>query len=83
MRRYWIQFAGTDLPIGFQMGCGITAHTRDDALGLLRAIWPNQARAPVISDVSEDVDIRSLDQKHVTPNVGDITKRGVCFPNVG
>ncbi len=81
LRRYWFRFANTDLADGFRMGCGITAFTRDDAIGLLREFWPRENDVPIIADVSEDVDLRALDQNHVTPNIGDVTRRGVWFPN--
>jgi hypothetical protein len=29
----------------------------------------------------EDVDIRELDQNHVIPNIGVVSKQGVWFPN--
>jgi hypothetical protein len=28
----------------------------------------------------EDVDLSSLEQKHVLPNLGDVTARGIWFP---
>ncbi len=66
--------------MGFRMGCGVTAFTRDDAFALLLSVWPATGNGPVIISVSEDVDVRTLDQKHVIPNMGDVTRRGVWFP---
>ncbi|MGD9814272.1 MAG: hypothetical protein AB7Q23_00965 [Hyphomonadaceae bacterium] len=83
LRRFWIRLAGGEIPVGFRMGCGITAFTRDDALGLLLTVWPALEGDPVIVDVTEDVDLTTLDQNHVLPNVGDVTRRGVWFPNFG
>lgn len=65
------------------MGCGVTAFTRDDAFALLLGVWPSECDGPVILDVSENVDLTTLDQKHVLPNIGDVTRRGVWFPNFG
>jgi hypothetical protein len=83
MRRYWISFSGPDIPVGFRMGCGITASSRDDAFALLLKVWPAERDGPTISNIAEDVDLITLDQTHVLPNVGDATQRGVWFPNFG
>jgi hypothetical protein len=83
LRRFWIRLAGDEMPVGFQMGCGVTAYTRDDAFALLLKVWPAKRGGPVIIDVSEDVDLTTLDQRHVLPNIGDMTRRGVWFPNLG
>jgi hypothetical protein len=83
LRRYWISFAGPNIPVGFTMGCGVTALSRDDALAHLLKVWPAKHDGPAISNVAEDVDLTTLDQKHVLPNIGDVTRRGVWFPNFG
>lgn len=83
LQRYWIGFVGADIPVGFRMGCGVTAFSRDDAFALLLKVWPGENDGPTIVDVVEDVDLTTLDQKHVLANVGDVTKRGVWFPNFG
>lgn len=83
LRRYWIHLGSpSELPIGFRMGAGVTAFTRDDAIALLLKVWPIDAEGPVILDVSEDIDLTVLDQSHILPNVGDVTRRGVWFPNL-
>jgi hypothetical protein len=82
LRRFWIRLAGDEMPVGFRMGCGVTAYTRDDAFALLLKVWPATRGEPVIIDVSED-DLTTLDQRHVLPNIGDVTRRGVWFPNFG
>jgi hypothetical protein len=35
---------------------------------------------PAVVQVVENVDVSTLDQKHVLPNIGDVTVRGVWFP---
>ena len=37
----------------------------------------------VIRRFSEDVDLTTLDPNHVLPNIGNVTRRGVWFPNFG
>ncbi len=83
LRRFWIRCDGDEIPVGFRMGCGVTAYNRDDAFALLLGVWPAEGDGPVIREVSEDIDLTRLDQKHVLPNIGDVTRRGVWFPNFG
>jgi hypothetical protein len=33
-----------------------------------------------IKTINEDVDIRSLDENHVVPNIGEVVGRGLWFP---
>jgi hypothetical protein len=83
MRRFWFEL---DLsidkphPPGTLLGCGITAYDLNDALGILHNTVFNGFAAPKIKNVKEDIDIRSLDQGHVIPNMGVVTNRGVWFP---
>lgn len=79
LRRFWIRLADDELPVGFRLGCGVTAYNRDDAFALLLKFWSAKHSGPVITDVSEDVDLTTLDEKHVLPNIGDVTRRGVWF----
>jgi hypothetical protein len=62
------------------MGCGVTAHDYDDALALLRETVFGGAELPKVAAVAEDVDISTLDVRHVRPNMGNPTMRGVWFP---
>jgi hypothetical protein len=76
LTRYWFKFAVT----GHELGCGVTAHDHDDAVALLRdTVFAGEA-LPKVEEVIEDVDIRSLDQKHVIPNMEPPIWRGVWFP---
>jgi len=75
LRRYWF---ATKQHLGF----GVTAFSVDDA----RALVEDAARALGIDyevlEIIEDVDIRSLDQGHVAPNMGLPNFRGVWFPSL-
>jgi hypothetical protein len=80
LRRYWFRFDGIGpdvLPTG---GCGVTAHSYDDALFILsQTIFKDQIM-PAVVEMIEDVDIRTLDQGHVVPNMEAPVWRGVWFP---
>ena len=83
LRRYWIRFASdTDspLPLGLRHGCGVTAFNHDDALSILAATVFRGDKLPAIASVEEDIDVSSLDQGRVIPNMGVPTRRGVWFP---
>jgi hypothetical protein len=80
LRRFWFTFrvAPEFSPLG--LGCGVTARCREDAIQILSATVFAGRAVLMIESVVEDVDIRSLDQGHVVPNMGDVTQRGVWFP---
>ena|SRR6516225_7716623 len=83
LHKYWIKFElsiNDPHPIGTLMGCGVTAFSREDALTLLQQRVFQSQLLPPIKRFIEDVDTASLDPNHVTPNIGDPTKRGLWFP---
>jgi hypothetical protein len=81
--RFWFDFdSAVEVPVGFRLGCGVTAHSEADAYRLLNSIWPS-AGDPPVSRVVAEVDRAQLEQNHVLPNVGDLDVRGVWFPNFG
>ena len=80
LHRYWIKLA-PPAPVGFTLGCGVTAFSEDDARALLQGEFSETP--PVIATVEADVDVSSLDAKHIIPNMGDCTQRGFWYPNLG
>jgi hypothetical protein len=80
LHRYWIKLAAPE-PIGFKLGCGVTAFTEDDAKKLVFSQFSDAP--PVIASMESDVDVSTLDPKHVIPNIGDCTRRGIWFPALG
>ncbi len=74
LRRFWFPVAG-------HLGVGVTAPTLSQARALAEAararVWPN---APAIDDVIEDVDLQTLDARHVIPNMAPAVWPGVWFP---
>jgi hypothetical protein len=62
-------------PAAINLGCGVIAFSREDALALLR----ERVFLPVL-EVIDDITRTALDQKHVVPNLGRVEERGVWFP---
>ena len=66
---------------------GVTAYSKEDAKQLIIETVNCYGLRPYIdnlndeTEVIEDIDIRTLDQGHVMPNMGDITFRGVWYPH--
>ena len=79
LRRYWLEFA-TPAPVGFTLGCGVTAFSETEARELALKVCHGE---PVITSILSDIDVSALDAKRVIPNMGDCTQRGVWFPNFG
>jgi hypothetical protein len=83
LHRYWFKFdlkIGDPHPVGVLPGCGVTARDREDAIKLLKERVFTQHPFPNIVSVQEDVDVSSLDSKHVRPNMENPVVRGVWFP---
>jgi hypothetical protein len=75
LRRFWFHVPG-------QWGIGVSAETLSAAIELAAHAavdmgWPFD---PAL--VEEDVDVRTLDQGHVIPNMAPPVWRGVWFPRV-
>jgi hypothetical protein len=82
LRRFWFEFEAdpTGLPLGMSYGCGVTARDYDDALALLRErAFPGGVIPRFLRSV-EDVDVSTLDPRHVLPNMHPPVVRGIWFP---
>jgi hypothetical protein len=83
LRRFWFEFdvsGSSDLPAGIRMGCGVTAHTHEDAGLLVQERVFRGASLPPITQLVPDVDVSTLDPGHVRPNMGNPAVRGIWFP---
>ncbi|WP_155847377.1 hypothetical protein [Asticcacaulis sp. AC402] len=80
LHRYWYTFKGPPPfnPLG--LGCGVTAYDDVDAAKILAATIFVKHGILDVEAVVEDVDVRGLDKHHVIPNIGDVSRRGVWFP---
>ena len=81
-RRFWFTFTKPARPTILSMGCGVTAYDLADARKLLQEQVFSNYGAELIDEVIEDIDISTLDDKHVRPNMGNPVVRGVWFPHV-
>jgi hypothetical protein len=80
LKRFWIRFRSIPAFDRLKLGCGVTAHSYDDALSILRVVVFHGKDLPLVDHVIEDVDVRTLDEKHVIPNMEPPIWRGVWFP---
>lgn len=81
LHRYWFQFdrSNPQVPAVEGFGCGVTAWTKDDAIGLLRHhVFDGQDIS--VHTVIEDVDVSTLDANHVLPNMAPPNIRGIWYP---
>ena len=83
MIRYWFKFRLSiedNPPLGTLLGCGVTAATKDKALAMLkRSVFKNR-ELPEIDECIENVDVSTLEENHVRPNMGNPTITGIWFP---
>ena len=75
LHRFWIEF---QLLPQQHVGYGVTAIDFADALKLLADTLDTQLPAP--TRVVHDVDVRTLDEGHVLPNMLPPDSRGIWFP---
>jgi hypothetical protein len=85
VQRYWFEFvvdlADWAAPSSvLRAGCGVTGYDVDDCLRIISDKVLGGANPPTIRRVVEDIDVSTLDQKHVVPNMGSIFRRGIWFP---
>lgn len=86
LKRFWVTFEFTDkelaesVNVGLGYGCGVTAYSLEDAVGIMkRDLFINESM-PEIREVVENVDLSTLDKSHVLPNIGPPVDRGIWFP---
>jgi hypothetical protein len=80
LKRFWFVFELLGRPNALNIGCGVSAYDYDDATNILRERVFVGQQLPSIRSFVEDVDVSTLDPRHVVPNVGSVTTRGVWFP---
>ena len=80
LKRYWFTLERLDDPHPLNLGWGVTAYNYTDATALLHERVFTGRDLPAIVGCIEDVDVSTLDQKHVVPNIGSVSIRGIWFP---
>ena len=89
LKRFWVTFEFTDkdraesVIVGLGYGCGVTAYSLDDAVVIIKRDLFINASMPEIREVVENVDLSTLDEKHVLPNIRPPADRGIWFPKTG
>jgi hypothetical protein len=80
--RYWFEFKKTEntFSVGVQLGCGVTAFNYSDALQILANKIFKNTTLPEIINCVENIDIRTLDQGHIIPNMWSPSERGIWYP---
>jgi hypothetical protein len=61
---------------------GVTAYSLKDAHLFLRNEVFRGGPVPMIIKVLEDIDVSTLDENHILPNMGAPNFRGVWYPNL-
>jgi hypothetical protein len=79
LRPFWFRFEPMPAPTAINLGCGVTAFSREDALALLQQRVFGANGIPPLVEVIEDVTRAAIDP-HVVPNIGTLEERGVWFP---
>jgi hypothetical protein len=83
MRRFWLEFdltGYTDYPAGIQLGCGVTAYDLTDAMRLVTEKVFRGTPVPTVRNVVADIDVSTLDERHILPSMGNVVRRGIWFP---
>lgn len=83
MHRFWIEFDITNYeapPISARMGYGVTAETLQAALQLVQHEIFRGRDLPPVRLCVDDVDVATLDARHVRPNMGTPVWPGIWFP---
>ncbi len=82
LHRYWFTFEQSASPSVLNLGCGVTAFDGKDAQKLVEdRVFPVFGARTIVS-VAEDIDVQTIEEGHVRPNMGSPVVRGVWFPLV-
>jgi hypothetical protein len=80
LKHFWFRFEKFEKPTPLNLGCGVTAYDHDDATNLLQERVFAGKEPKKILECIENIDVSTLDKKHVLPNMGSIAIRGIWFP---
>ena len=82
LTRFWIEFDEGNNTISHGLGycCGVTAFDFADALKIIQTKIFKGKNLPDIRTKKGNIDILTLDQNHVIPNMYSPDKRGIWFP---
>ena len=75
LHRYWF-------PMGRDFGIGVTAFSEAEARSLAEDTRAKYGYKGEVGPVVVDIDVSTLDAKHVLPNIGPPVIRGVWYPQL-
>lgn len=75
LRRFWF-------PLSTGLGIGVTASSETEARELAEDARARHFGNASFTGLIADVDVATLDQKHVMNNAGPVVVRGVWFPRL-
>ena len=73
LRRFWF-------PLSRGFGIGVTAATENEAREMAEQTRERYFADAAFTGFVPDVEISSLDQRHVVPNAGPVVVHGVWYP---
>ena len=69
--------SGSGFGLGY--GCGVTAYDEADAMKLKEAhLFPIYGTRTIL-EIVQDIDVRTLNEKKIRPNMGNPAVRGIWF----
>ena len=83
LKRFWFEFdieTAFGYPPGIGYGCGVTAFDINDAKKIMDEKIFSEMDRPPFKKAVENIDISTLDQGHVLPNMKPPISRGIWFP---
>lgn len=80
LKRYWFTFEKLQQPTPLNLGCGVTAFSKEEAIELLKKRVFKNDDLPLVTQCAENIDISTLESNHVRPNMGNPIFHGVWFP---
>ena len=88
LHRYWFEFdfSAQAASYGWRylpaLGCGITAYNYADAIRIMQIFLLRDPGMPLFKAVIVDIDVSTLDPRHILPNIGVPVWRGLWYPKI-
>ena len=90
LHRYWFEFEGAPEGVTFGLvlttppwkliGVGVTGFDETDCRAMISEKLLRGGPMPPLRRVVRDIDMSTLDERHVLPNMGVAVWRGIWFP---
>lgn len=80
LEKFWIRFKTIPKPTVLNLGSGVTAFSKEDAMTIVEERLYKIFNDLEIIDIITVASLNDLDEKHILPNIGDPCLRGIWFP---